>query len=206
MRNELPRQCRPHRVIFVCYAFPAFVLELGKRRPRFSLRFSKTPKFAMLIQKHVSRKSGTLPDSADRLPACRDTPATRQARCPSAETRWKRILLFQRKFDWLFFLARNEPVSLDDSSTSIPTQQCVVVSRWTNCFRLFEPVHRFAEKVIRLKPAPRSILAQLGFGATLSKDSGVVRALILIANAPEQLLNLCIAYAIALRKTVGKGE
>lgn len=30
MRNKLPRQRRPHRVIFVRHAFPTFVLKAGK--------------------------------------------------------------------------------------------------------------------------------------------------------------------------------
>src|SRR5436309_5691262 len=40
----------------------------------------------------------------------------------------KRLQLLQRKFDWLFFLARNELVSLYNSGASIPTQQRIVVS------------------------------------------------------------------------------
>src|SRR6266487_5755880 len=36
--------------------------------------------------------------------------------------------LLQRKFDWLFFFARNQLVSLNDSSESIPTKQCIIVA------------------------------------------------------------------------------
>src|SRR5713101_8912998 len=53
----------------------------------------------------------------------------------------KRLQLLQWKFDWLFFLARDKSVSLDDSNTRIPTKQCVVVAGRMNCFvgiRVFE--------------------------------------------------------------------
>src|SRR6266496_2413102 len=114
--------------------------------------------------------------------------------------------LLQREFDWLFFFARNQLVSLNDSSASIPTKQCIVVARRTNCFRLFKPAHRFAKKLVRLKSAAGCILRQFCFSPTLCKDPCVICPLIFALNSRQKIFGLCVTYAVTLSETIGYGE
>src|SRR5438552_17015195 len=67
----------------------------------------------------------------------------------------KRLQLFQRKFDWLFFLARDEIVSRDDPRAGIPSQDRIVVTGRANRLSFFEPTPCLAQKIRRLKPAIR---------------------------------------------------
>src|SRR5205807_3124842 len=112
-----------------------------------------------------------------RLPASRIWESS-TGKMLSAETRWKRILLFEGKLDWFFFLTRDELISLNDSSTGIPTQDCVVLTWGANRFGSFEPAHRLTQEVVGLKPASRRLLPQFHLRATFRYDSGIVRALI----------------------------
>src|SRR5437868_5578298 len=111
--------------------------------------------------------------------------------------------LLQRKFDWLFFFARNQLVSLNNSSASIPTKQCIIVAGRTNCFRFFKPAHRFAKKLVRLKSAAGCILRQFCFSPTLCEDSCVIRTLIFAFNSRQKIFGLCITYAVAFSETIG---
>src|SRR5437016_11164919 len=74
---------------------------------------------------------------------------------PTVRAKWLRLL--QRKLDRLF-LPRNEPISLNDSSTCVPTEQSIIIAGGTNCFRPFKPAHRFAKKIVRLKSATGCVL------------------------------------------------
>src|SRR5213592_4171065 len=75
---------------------------------------------------------------------------------PTARAKWLQLL--QRKFDRLFFLPRNELISLNDSSTCVPTEQSIIIAGGTNCFCPFKPAHRFAKKIVRLKSATGCVL------------------------------------------------
>src|SRR5436190_16543337 len=88
----------------------------------------------------------------------------------------KRLQLFEGKFDWLFFLTRDELIALNDSSTGIPTQDCVVLTWGANRFGSFEPAHRLTQKVVGLKPTSRGVLPQFHLRAALRHDSGIIRA------------------------------
>src|SRR5207245_3940529 len=106
-------------------------------------------------------------------------------------TRRKRILLFEGKLDWFFFLTRDELISLNDSSTGIPTQDCVVLTWGANRFGSFEPAHRLTQEVVGLKPASRRLLPQFHLRATFRYDSGIVGALIVCVESGQQFLGLC---------------
>src|SRR5207244_12043074 len=80
---------------------------------------------------------------------------------PTVRAKWLRLL--QRKLDRLFFLPRNEPISLNDSSTCVPTEQSIIIAGGTNCFRPFKPTHRFANKIVCLKSATGFLLNELCF-------------------------------------------
>src|SRR6266705_127553 len=99
-----------------------------------------------------------------------------------AEAKW--LPLFEGEFDGLFLLAGDEPVSVNDPSTCIPTEQSVIIAGRADCFRFFKPTHRFVKKIIRLKSATGCVLHQLGLGTAFSKDSGVINALIFAPNTP----------------------
>src|SRR5881398_3133116 len=75
---------------------------------------------------------------------------------PTVRAKWLRLL--QRKFDGLFFLPRNELISLNDSRTCVPTEQSIIIAGGTNCFCRFKPAHRFAKKVVCLKSATGCVL------------------------------------------------
>jgi hypothetical protein len=54
-----------------------------------------------------------------------------------------------------------------------------------NCFRLLEPTHRFAKKLVGLKSTARRVLDQLCLGAALGKNAGKISALIVTANMSD---------------------
>src|SRR5205814_4754625 len=114
----------------------------------------------------------------------------------------KCLPLFEGQFDWLFLLAGNKPVSLNDPSACVPAEQSVIIAGPTDCFRFFKPVHGFAKKIVRLKPATGCVLHQLCLGTAFGKNSRVISTLIFAVNAPEQLFDLNIAHAISLRETI----
>src|SRR6266403_5169053 len=97
----------------------------------------------------------------------------------------KCLPLFQWKFDALFLLAGDEPVSLNDPSACVPAEQGVIIAARADCFRFFKPTHRFSEKIIRLKSATGYVLHQLCLGTAFGKNSGVISALIFAANTYE---------------------
>src|SRR6266480_4515926 len=117
-----------------------------------------------------------------------------------AEVKW--LPLFDGKFDGLFFLAVDEPVSLNDPGACVPTEQGVIIAWRADCFRLFKPGHRFVEKIICLKSATGCVLHQFCLGTAFGKNSRVISTLIFAVNAPEQLFDLNIAHAISLRETI----
>src|SRR5437762_12375141 len=95
--------------------------------------------------------------------------------------------LFERKFDWLFFFARNQLVSLNDSRASIPTKQCIIMAGRTNCFRFFKAAHSFAKKLVRLEPAAGCILGQFCFSPTLCEDPCVIGTLVAALNSGQKI-------------------
>src|SRR6266436_972858 len=116
---------------------------------------------------------------------CQPSYSNRVNSSPFLTARAKWLQLLQRKFDRLFFLPRNEFISLNDSSTCVPTEQSIIISGGTNCFCPFKPAHRFPKKIVGLESATGCVLDQLCFGTAFGKNSGVISALIFAANARE---------------------
>src|ERR1044072_3697100 len=99
-------------------------------------------------------------------------------------------ILLERKFDSFFFFASYEFVSLNDTSAGVPPQKRVVVTRRTERFSFFKPVHRFAQKIVSLKPAARGVLSQFRLCPAFGDDSGIVRAFILRFQAAQDFFRL----------------
>src|SRR2546423_12006806 len=88
------------------------------------------------------------------------------------------LQLFQRKFDSFFLFPRNEFIALDHACAGVPTEDRVVVTGWSERLRFFEPVHCFAEKIVRLEATARRVLPQFRLCAAFGHDSGIIRAVI----------------------------
>src|SRR5437762_6981863 len=71
----------------------------------------------------------------------------------------KPLQLLERKFDSLFLFASYEFVSLNDAGAGVPPQNRIVVTKRAERFGFFEPVHCFAQKIVRLTPTARRVLA-----------------------------------------------
>src|SRR6267378_1249652 len=116
-------------MVFVRDALPAGVLEACE----FVFKFRHPDDVVIIAARFVNKQRaaatevGSLPDRASRLPACRIWESS-TGKMPVGRDRWKRILLFEGKLDWFFFLTRDELISLNDSSTGIPTQDRVVLT------------------------------------------------------------------------------
>ena len=130
------------------------------------------------------------------------------ANCASAAIREAagQPVLLERKFDSFFFFTSYELVSLDDSSASVPPQNRIVVTRRTERFGLFEPVHCFAQKIVRLKPAARRVLSQFRLCPAFGDDSGIICPLIFRFHAAQQFLRLRLADAVRFFETIGECE
>jgi len=78
---------------------------------------------------------------------------------------------------------RSELIPRHHPGASVPTQQGIVISGGANCFRLFEPIHRFTESLVRLMPATGRPARELSFGSTFRQDSAVVGMLVLAPDS-----------------------
>src|SRR5204863_4538030 len=97
------------------------------------------------------------PRAAARLCKCRPVTlcCAKRARCLTG----RRAQLLERKFNSFFFFASYEFVSLNDAGAGVPPQNRIIVTGRAEWFGFFEPVHCFAQKIVRLKPAARRVLA-----------------------------------------------
>jgi hypothetical protein len=90
--------------------------------------------------------------------------------------------LFERQLDSLVF-ARGKMILVDHARAGVPTQQGIVISRGANCFRLFEPIHRFTKSLVRLMATTGRPARELRFGATLCQNSTVIGMLVLAPDS-----------------------
>ena len=118
----------------------------------------------------------------------------------------KQLQLLERKFDSFFFFASYEFVSLDDAGARVPPQNRVVVTGRAQGFSFLEPVHRFAQKIISLKPRARRVLSQFRFCPAFGDDSGIICALIFRFYAAQQFLRLRLANPIRFFEAIGERE
>jgi len=73
-------------------------------------------------------------------------------------------------------------------------------------FSFFEPIHCFAQKIVRLKPAARRVLSQFRLCPAFGDDSGIIRALIFRFHAAQQFFRLRLADAIPFFEAIGERE
>src|SRR5258705_10392492 len=115
-------------------------------------------------------------------------------------------ILLERQFDSFFFFARYEFVSLNDTRAGVPPQNRIIVTGWAERFSFFEPFHCFAQKIVRLKSAARSVLPQFRLCPAFGDDSGIIRALIFRFHAAQQFFRLRLADAIRFFEAIGECE
>src|SRR5437868_6368317 len=92
------------------------------------------------------------------------------------------IELFERQLD-SFVFARGEMILVDHARAGVPAQQGIVISGGTNRFRLFKPVHRFAEPLVSLMSATGSTARELRLGQALRQYPAVIRVFVLAPNS-----------------------
>lgn len=114
--------------------------------------------------------------------------------------------LFQGKFDALLFLAWYQFVSINDACTRIPTQYGIIMARRSQGFGLFKPMHCFAQKIVRLEPTPRGMLAKLHLRPALEHDSGIICAVVIGFYPGQQFFGLRFANPVPFIEPVGQGE
>src|SRR5262249_29533056 len=115
-------------------------------------------------------------------------------------------VLLQRKFYSFFFFASYELVSLNDPRAGVPPENRIVVTGWSERLRFFEPVHRLAQKIVRLEATPRRVLAQLHFCTAFSHDPGIIGTVIIRSHAAQQFFRLRLTDAIRFFEAIGECE
>src|SRR5215510_3443047 len=89
--------------------------------------------------------------------------------------------------------SRSEIVTRNSSRARVPSQDCIVVSRWTNRFSLLEPFHRLAKPIVSRVVRAGRAFRQPRFSSTLPNYSRVICALVFVRDPREHLLNLSVA-------------
>src|SRR5262249_5326475 len=123
-----------------------------------------------------------------------------------AANRTKWLQLFERELDSFLRLARDQIVALDDPGAGVPAQESVVVAGRTNRFRFLEPIHRFAQKIISLKPAIRRVRAKFCLSPTLGHDPGVIKPVVIRFHSRKELFRLGVADGVAFFESIGERE
>src|SRR5215510_9902634 len=108
--------------------------------------------------------------------------------CPMHDLRWNVVIL---KGD-LFLLEIGIWNLMQQSDTAVPSQHCVIVSRWMDLFCFFEITHGLAKKTNQ--HFCRAACSHLCLCAALAKESGIIESLIRV----DQTLKCAACIRIAV--------
>src|SRR5204862_310110 len=97
-------------------------------------------------------------------------------------------------------------IAREESIAGVPPQNRFVVAGRPLRLGLLVPAHRLAQPVIGLLSGSRGAQAEVRLGASLADDSAVIRLLVLIAEAGEQLPCPVHAPRRRLGELVGAGR
>src|SRR5258706_14575634 len=93
-------------------------------------------------------------------------------------------------------------VAHDEPGARVPAKDRIVVAGGPNGFGPFIPGHGFSQPFVRPRTAARSALPELGLGASLMDDPGVIGAFVLVPDPFDDAAGVTDCRRRALVKMV----
>jgi len=117
---------------------------------------------------------------------------------------WDRWSVGGFEVGWAGMLGVELGVAFEEADAAVPAEDAVVVANGADFFGLGETLEGFFDE--RKKNVGGASGAELGFGAALEEEAGVVEALVGIAEALENRAAFFVAITGDAKELVGDGE